>query len=547
MTTSSPFASLNLPTRAAKLPQMAELRHPAAAQVCRSGILIGMRFLQLALRIVLMLLCACPIVAQAQQDSSGLEQYLAAVKQADPAKQIAGLERYLNTNPSGSLRNDALAIAAWDYTRTFDRARAADRARQLWLVNPNDPIAYAVLLDTSSAPDEKPEARLRKLQPAMQAQWRKPEGMRDIDYAILKQYVWRSLTGAAGLTYLEMKDYSTAANFLQQVVEAAPEDPRYVFGLGNALNHLKGRDAEAFWYLARAVNLSAYSPQGQQIAQYARDEYHHAGGSDQDWNAFLASAASPRQTMAPMVEARKSGPPVSGNAASAQANSVEARNDKHGKKDKKKDEVLEASIRPDRGPRINREPLPSEPLKPRPPMSSPVSLGILVQTSRLDPEYRRSIVYALSDLVRHLRQGDEAFILAFSDQLDFVQDLTDNYKLLEEAMDEMKPAKGAALFDAVAFAAGHLKRIAKNQNLVLLVISDGSTTAGQASSFDVSANLNQVRIDCIGVDVNEEAQRGLLRNLSHYSGGQSAFINGAPEFRATTREFAKEMGIQVPQ
>jgi hypothetical protein len=88
-----------------------------------------MRFLQLALRIVLMLLCACPIVAQAQQDSSGLEQYLAAVKQADPAKQIAGLERYLNTNPSGSLRNDALAIAAWDYTRTFDRARAADRAR----------------------------------------------------------------------------------------------------------------------------------------------------------------------------------------------------------------------------------------------------------------------------------------------------------------------------------------------------------------------------------------------------------------------------------
>ena len=33
--------------------------------------------------------------------------------------------------------------------------------------------------------------------------------------------------------------------------------------------------------------------------------------------------------------------------------------------DKKKEETLEASAHPDRGPRINNEPLPSEPLKPR--------------------------------------------------------------------------------------------------------------------------------------------------------------------------------------
>jgi hypothetical protein len=476
------------------------------------------------------------------QDSTGLEQYLSAVKQSDPSHQAAGLEQYLGTNPSGSLRNDALAIAAWDYARIFDRVRAADKARQLTAADSKNPIALAVLLDTGSVPPSEPAARLKELQSAMAMPWRKPEGLREIDFAILKQYVWRSLTGSAGLTYIDVKDYATAANFLQQVVESSPDDPRYVFGLGNALDHLKGREAEAFWYLARAVNLSSYSPQGQQIAAYARDRYHHAGGSDQDWNAFLTAASSPRQTMAPVVEARRSGPPISGAAAT-----TEAKNDKKSKHDKKKEEVLEATARPDRGPRINNEPLPSEPLKPRLPTSTPVSLGILVQTSRLDPEYRKSIVFALSDLVRHLRQGDEAFILAFSNQLDFVQDLTDNAQLLEEAMDQMKPAKGAALFDAVAFAAGHLKRIAKNQNRVLLVISDGSTSQGQASSFDVSANLNQVRINCIGVDVNDEAQRGLLRNLALYSGGQTAFISGAPEFRATTRELAKEMGIQFPK
>jgi tetratricopeptide (TPR) repeat protein len=494
--------------------------------------------------VILALILGCAGFAFSQ-DSAGLEQYLAAVKQSDPARQVSGLEQYLGTNPSGSLRNDALAIAAWDYARIFDRTRAADKARQLLTADNKNPVALAVLFDTGSAPSSEPTARLKELQSAMAVPWRKPEGLREIDFSILKQYVWRSLTGSAGLAYIDVKDYATAANFLQQVVESAPDDPRYVFGLGNALDHLKGREAEAFWYLARAVNLSSYSPQGQQIAAYARDRYHHAGGSDQDWNAFLTAASSPRQTMAPVVEARRSGPPVSGATAAAQA--AEAKNNKKSKKEKKKEETLEASVHPDRGPRINNVPLPSEPLKPRLPTTTPVSLGILVQTSRLDPEYRKSIVFALSDLVRHLRQGDEAFILAFSDQLDFVQDLTDNAKLLEEAMDQMKPAKGAALFDAVAFAAGHLKRIAKNQNRVLLVISDGSTSQGQASSFDVSANLNQVRINCIGVDVNEESQRGLLRNLALYSGGQTAFINGASEFRSTTQQLAQQMGIAFPQ
>jgi tetratricopeptide (TPR) repeat protein len=494
--------------------------------------------------VILALILGCAGLAIGQ-DSTGLEQYLAAVKQSEPARQVSGLEQYLGTNPSGSLRNDALAIAAWDYARIFDRTRAAEKARQLLTADSKNPVALAVLFDTGSAPPSEPAARLKELQSAMAAPWRKPEGLREIDFSILKQYVWRSLTGSAGLTYIDGKDYATAANFLQQVVESAPDDPRYVFGLGNALDHLKGREAEAFWYLARAVNLSSYSPQGQQIAAYARDRYHHAGGSDQDWNAFLTAASSPRQTMAPVVEARRSGPPVSGATAAAQA--AEAKNNKKSKKEKKKEETLEASVHPDRGPRINNVPLPSEPLKPRLPTTTPVSLGILVQTSRLDPEYRKSIVFALSDLVRHLRQGDEAFILAFSDQLDFVQDLTDNAKLLEEAMDQMKPAKGAALFDAVAFAAGHLKRIAKNQNRVLLVISDGSTSQGQASSFDVSANLNQVRINCIGVDVNEESQRGLLRNLALYSGGQTAFINGASEFRSTTQQLAQQMGIAFPQ
>ncbi len=492
--------------------------------------------------VILFLILVISLAATAQE-RSGLELYLDSVKQSDVMRQIAGLESFLRDNPSSVLRRDALAIAAWDYVRVSDRPRATDRARQLWLLDNNDPVAAAVLLDNNAFPETAPALRSKEIRSAIETPVRRPEGLREIDFAIMKQYVWRSLTGSAGLTYLDLRDYSAAASFLQQVVAADPDDPRYVFGLGNALNHLKGRDAEAFWYLARAVNLSAFSPQGQEIASYAREQYRRAGGNDRDWQSFLVAAAAPRESIAPVVEARKSGPPVPNAPQPEVASNAKSKNSKS--KGGKRQELEAASVAKNRGPRVVDIPEPGQ--KPRPPLNNPVSLGILIQTAQLTPEYRKSIVFALSDMVRHLRKGDEAFILAFSNQMDFVQDLTDNDLLLQDALDHLKPAKGGALFDAVAFAAGHLKRIAKNENRVLLVVSDGTSSQGQASSFDVSAQLNQVRINCIGINVSSEAQRSLLRNLAQYSGGMTQFIETAPEFRTSTREMAQQIGIEFPR
>ena len=99
--------------------------------------------------------------------------------------------------------------------------------------------------------------------------------------------------------------------------------------------------------------------------------------------------------------------------------------------------------------------------------------------------------YALSDLVRHLRQDDEVFVVGFGKDLEFEQDLTRNDKLLEEAIANIKPQSGAALLDAVAFAAGHLDRIAKNRSRVLLVISDGHDAAAHISSSEMNGVLGK--------------------------------------------------------
>jgi Mg-chelatase subunit ChlD len=173
-------------------------------------------------------------------------------------------------------------------------------------------------------------------------------------------------------------------------------------------------------------------------------------------------------------------------------------------------------------------------------------MGILLQTEHLTRENRKQIFDALSDMVRHLRNDDEVFIMAYGKKLDFEQDLTGNPKLLEEAMSQIKPETGTALLDAVAFAAGHLERIATNKNRILLVISDGRNTPSQNNPLTLSQKLNTVRVDCIGLEVGGDSGRRQLESLAAYSGGQVSFANDSSQLRSAAVQMAEGIGIEFP-
>lgn len=175
--------------------------------------------------------------------------------------------------------------------------------------------------------------------------------------------------------------------------------------------------------------------------------------------------------------------------------------------------------------------------------NAPISLGILLQTSLLSGGNRPEIIAALTEMVQRLRPEDEAFIMAFSSQLDFEQDLTANDQLLLDAMAELKPKAGAALLEGVEFAAGHLKRIGKNPNRVLLIISDGRNSSNKAGST-LSAQLKDVRVDCIGIDVGGEAERALLQRLAASSGGHASFTDNPQQFRAAASQMTQLLGIE---
>ena len=173
--------------------------------------------------------------------------------------------------------------------------------------------------------------------------------------------------------------------------------------------------------------------------------------------------------------------------------------------------------------------------------NAPLTLGILIETALLTHQNRDAIIATLKDLISHLRAEDEAAILVFSNQLDFEQDLTADDNLLEQAMSSLRPRAGRALLDGVGFAAGHLRRIGKNSNRVLLVISDGRT--GRETGQPISAEVQGVRIYCIGLNADGEEQRQLLQRLASYTGGVAIFASGPQEFRMATTRFTQDMGL----
>jgi tetratricopeptide (TPR) repeat protein len=449
----------------------------------------------------------------------------------------------------------------------------------------------------------KKDARNQRIDSAQSAlaaleQLRRPEGMQAGDFAAMRRHVESRLNGLLGLAYVDREEYQQARTPLQQAVAVDPANPQYAYALGLAL--LMGKDPadqqNAFLYLARAVNLTRGTPSGTEIADFAHKQYRKAGGKDADWNGYLAAAVVPETRRSrPALNASATPPPTINTATSTPgrntappsgappetntapatsaapatstvaatrpsvspanpATSSAANNNAPGSIRTSPGGLPAAASTPapsttERAavapPDVNVRPTPTprpiQPVVSTP--NAPLTLGILIETALLTHQNRDAIIATLKDLISHLRGEDEAAILVFSDQLDFEQDLTADDNLLEQAMSGLRPRTGRALLYGVGFAAGHLRRIGKNSNRVLLVISDGR--AGRETGQPISAEVQGVRIYCIGLNADGEEQRQLLQRLASYTGGVAIFASGPQEFRMATTRFTQDMGLAV--
>ena len=491
------------------------------------------------------LLMAPSLMAQGGANNE-LSQYTGAVAHVDREDRVVQLERFAIHARSGPLRVAALEFVVWEYLSANNASHALTWAHVLQESDENNAIALALLSN-----DARNELQRRGIKPAQLlamasrgldnlAQVSRPPGMSQGDFAELCRRANAMLSGAAGAAEVQIRDYVAARVYLHNAVAVEPNQPADVYAL--ALADLNGKDAnrkEGYWCLARAVNLSRGTPQGIEIARFARARYVKDGGSTSDWSDYLSATAAPNASAARAIRTAEITPPPSvpqPPPKAAQPTTVAVAQPPWAAK------PIVSQPAPsvwadDSAPAIVRKRIPST--------IGPMSLGILVETSLTHKGSRSAVVNSLIDMLRHMSDQDEAFILTYDNNLVFAQDLTNDPKQLEDALEAIKPQKGAVLDDAIAFAAGHLARIAKYPNRVLLVISDGRNIDSHASPFQTSAEINAagVRIFCIGVDVSESYGRSRLQALASSTGGQSSFISDPGQFRWATEEMAQNMGI----
>ena len=167
----------------------------------------------------------------------------------------------------------------------------------------------------------------------------------------------------------------------------------------------------------------------------------------------------------------------------------------------------------------------------------PLHLAVLIDASdSVKYRFKFEQSAAIEFIRKIMRPGtDRAFVVAFNDQVNTVQELTGNRKQVSKALKRVKSGGDTALYDAIIYAAHKLREYPEKQftRRGIVVISDGMDTVkrsnleqakeaaarAEISIFTMSTNASKFDINASGDAV--------LKNLAQSTGG--IFVRGRDE------------------
>jgi Ca-activated chloride channel family protein len=180
----------------------------------------------------------------------------------------------------------------------------------------------------------------------------------------------------------------------------------------------------------------------------------------------------------------------------------------------------------------------------------PVSIGILIDNSGSMREKRNKVNQAALNLVRSSNPKDEVFIVNFNDEYYLDQDFTNDLLKLKEALEKIDARGGTALYDAVVASAEHLKRNARLEKKVLLIVTDGEDNASNETLEQAVKQLqeeNGPSVYAIGILGDEEHPKRAKRALdiiAQRTGGIAFFPKTLDEVDEISRTVARDIRNQ---
>ncbi len=182
----------------------------------------------------------------------------------------------------------------------------------------------------------------------------------------------------------------------------------------------------------------------------------------------------------------------------------------------------------------------------------PVSIGLIIDNSGSMRDKRQAVESAALTLVKSSNPQDEAFVVNFNDEayLD-TPDLTSDISVLEQALTKINAKGGTAMRDALRMSMDELRKKAKRDKKVLLVVTDGNDNASTETLEAVvrDAQQSDVLIYAIGLLSQEERKEArsakrALDLLVTSTGGQVFYPNSVTEVEGIAKEVARDIRSQ---
>ncbi len=173
---------------------------------------------------------------------------------------------------------------------------------------------------------------------------------------------------------------------------------------------------------------------------------------------------------------------------------------------------------------------------------APVTVGLIVDSSRSMRPKRAEVVTAVESFAKISNPQDEIFVVNFDDKVSFGLPVGTQFEnSLPQLRDALlhSPLDGrTALYDAILAGLAHAKA-GKNSKKVLLLVSDGGDNMSTHSFDDAlaAAQKSNATIYAIGLfdDFDQDRNPGILRRLARETGGEfynPASLSDVPELTA---------------
>ena len=182
----------------------------------------------------------------------------------------------------------------------------------------------------------------------------------------------------------------------------------------------------------------------------------------------------------------------------------------------------------------------------------PVSIGLIIDNSGSMRDKRQAVESAALALVKSSNPQDEAFVVNFNDEayLD-TPHMTSDIAILEQALTKINAKGGTAMRDALRMSIDELKKKAKRDKKVLLVVTDGNDNASTETleALVREAQQSDILVYAIGLLSQEErkearAAKRALDILVTSTGGQVFYPNALTEVEAIAKEVARDIRSQ---